>query len=330
MNIRTDYSRTHGLPAPYTEGRRSKPMKTLARCGALMLASAGFGLAAEPALLNLLMPEARAAAGVDVQRALHSPLGQFLLARLDPQAVEGLDRFREATGFDPRTDLREVVAAFPGGPGDERRLAAAAGSFQRERIVAAARGGGAEVSLYQGVEVVSFGAGTRRPSALAFLSDSLAVSGDPASVRLAIDRYRRPGPALNAELASRIAAVSAGADAWFVCLVPGSELAGAPGAGPKAAILGAIRQAAGSLRLGATVVAEGEIVAVGPEEARDLADSVRLLAGLARLSRRDPKAAALAELLNFLEVSVAGDTLRLRLAVPESRLESLIQTLGPR
>lgn len=304
-------------------------MKSLAHCAVLVLAWARFGLAAEPALLNLIMPDARAAAGVDVQRALHSPLGQFLLSRLDPQAVEQLDRMREATGFDPRTDLREVVAASPGGRGEERRLAAAAGTFPRERIMAAARGRGGEISLYQGVEIVTFAARTRRPSALAFLSDSLAVSGDPESVRLAVDRHRRPVPALNTELANRIGAVSAGADAWFVCLIPGSEAA-APGAGPMRGILGVIEEAAGSLRLGAMVVAEGEVVAVGPEEARDLADSVRLLAGLARLSRRDPKAAALAELLDLLEVSVAGDTVRLRLAAPESRVEELIASLWPR
>ncbi len=305
-------------------------MKSLAHCAVLMLAWAGFGPAAEPALLNLIMPDARAAAGVDVQRALHSPLGQFLLSRLDPVAVEQLDRMREATGFDPRTDLREVVAASPGGRGEERRLVAAAGTFLRERIVAAARERGAELSLYQGVEIVTFGARTRHPSALAFLSDSLAVSGDPESVRLAVDRHRRPGPALNAELANRIGAVSAGADAWFVCLIPGSEAAGAPGAGPMRGILAVIEEAAGSLRLGAMVAAEGEVVAVGPEEARDLADSVRLLVGLARLSRRDPKAAALAGLLNLLEVSVAGDTVRLGLAVPESRVEELIASLWPR
>lgn len=304
-------------------------MKRAPWCAAVMLACVPGCLAVDPVLLNLVMPDARAVAGVDVSRALSSPLGQFLLSETSPQAQQQLEKVRQLTGFDPRSDLREILVAAPGGQSDQRRLAAATGAFDPARIVAAARAGGAEVDLYQGVEVVSFSSRGKHPAALAFLSNSLAVSGDPDSVRLAIDRHRRSGPALDRRLAARIAAVSAGADAWFVSLIPGAELPPA-GAGPQAGVLAVIEQASGSLQLGATVVAAGEVVATTPQDAAALADVVRLLVSLVRLNRQDPRAAALAEILNSLEVSAAGVTVRLRLAVPQTQIESLIRTLRPR
>jgi len=296
-------------------------------CAVLALLGAASSRAADAVLLNLVMPDARAAAGVDVARSLASPLGQFALAQVDPQAGQQLEQLRELTGFDPRSDLREVLVASAG-PQAGRRIVIAAGSFDPARVMTAARDHGAQISSYRGIEILTFGGNGKHVSALAFLSPTLAVTGDTDSVGLAIERYQKPGPPLDPQLATRISSVSAGADAWFVCLIPGTELA--QGSGWNANVLAAVQQVAGSLQLGPTVMASAEISAVGPQEAAALADLVRMMASIARLNPKDPKAAALLELLGATEVSAAGSTVRLRLAIPEARLESIIGLLRPR
>lgn len=304
-------------------------MRILVALAALTLGFAAPKRAADPTLLNLVMPEARAAAGMDVARLIASPLGQFLLAHVSPQAEQDLQRLRDATGFDPRTDLREILAAAPGGRSDARRIVAVRGSFDPARITARARELGAEATAHRGVEVLVFAAEGKRPAALALLSSSLAVMGDPDSVRLAIERRQQPGPALNPELDRSIATLSSVNDAWFVSLIPGNELA-APAAGAPANVLRAVERASGGVQLGASVIAAAEVTAGSAQDAAALADVVRLTVSLARLNQRDPRAAALTDLLNALEVSTSGDTLRLRLSVRESQLESAILPWLPR
>lgn len=301
-------------------------VKRLLVGGALALVLVGSGLAADPALLNLIMPDARVLAGVDVTRCLASPLGRFLLAQLDPQTEQNLALLKQLTGFDPRTDLRQALLASPGSR-TGRFLIVATGTFDPDLMLATARDRQAELIHYRDVDIIVFHEQGSPSVALAFLSPSLAAGGDPDSVRLAIDRYRQGGPPLSPELASRISSVSAGADAWFVSLIPGTDLIYGK---PAANVLSAIQEASASVRLGTIVVASAELRAVGPEEAAALADLVRLMASVARLNRKDPKAAALLELIEALEVSAAGSTVSLRLAIPETQLENLLLTLRPR
>src|ERR1700736_4789309 len=65
--------------------------------------------AADPALLNLVMPDATVMAGINVQKAKTTPFGQFLLTQMPTGS--GLTEFTTATGFDPRQDLTEVLMA---------------------------------------------------------------------------------------------------------------------------------------------------------------------------------------------------------------------------
>jgi hypothetical protein len=98
---------------------------------ACLLATSGqIMLAADPGLLSLAMPDARAMAGINVEQALVSPFGQYVLAQIVAREA-GLQALIDATGFDPRQDLREILIASPGDAGSKSGLMAARGGPTR-------------------------------------------------------------------------------------------------------------------------------------------------------------------------------------------------------
>ncbi len=71
--------------------------------------------AADQGLLNLAGPDTRIVAGINVQQAKTSRFGQFLIANAMKQQDQGFRQFVAETGFDPTTDLTEVLFLAPGG-----------------------------------------------------------------------------------------------------------------------------------------------------------------------------------------------------------------------
>jgi hypothetical protein len=283
--------------------------------------------AAELDLLKLVMPEARVVAGANITQIRVSPLGQFLLSRLSPQEEKDLQELVQTTGFDPRWHLEEVVIAAPGGTGNRQGLVLARGTFNPLLLLGAAKAAGAEVAAYQGVEVVSAPGGQ---GAFALLDRSTAVAGDPESVRGAIDRLGA-GAKLDPKLTAKIGELRPTQDAWFVSLVPFSELA-ARVPNPNASgllqgdLLQSIDQVSGSVKLGALVEGSGEMVARTPQDAGTLAAALRFLAGLVQLNQRDPRMAQLGPLLETLDIKTDKNAVKLRVSIPETQLEALIQS----
>jgi len=70
----------------------------------------------DPALLQLAMPDARALTGILADHVRSSIFGQYVVSQI--QADSELARIMEATGFDPRKDLHELVAASASSPAD--------------------------------------------------------------------------------------------------------------------------------------------------------------------------------------------------------------------
>jgi len=83
---------------------------------AAFLLFAGLLPAADPQLVSLLMPDAKVVAGINVEQARNSPLGQFMLAHMQ-RGDEGFAKLAATTGFDPRRDLHEVLMGTIGRPG---------------------------------------------------------------------------------------------------------------------------------------------------------------------------------------------------------------------
>jgi hypothetical protein len=160
--------------------------------------------AADPALLNLVMPDAKVLAGINVQRAKTTQFGQFLLTQMP--VGDQIDGFITTTGFDPRQDLTEVLIASNSEA--KSGLVLARGTFNPAQISAAVDKDGKHTSqIYKGAQLIT-GNSTGDLSAIAFLSSSIAVVGDLANVKSAIDRSTSSN-AIDPGLAAQVASYSA-------------------------------------------------------------------------------------------------------------------------
>ena len=71
--------------------------------------------AADSQLLSMVMPDAKVVAGVNVQQAMATPFGQYVLSLIAPQDQQ-IQSLATQIGFDPRRDVRELLVASTGAP----------------------------------------------------------------------------------------------------------------------------------------------------------------------------------------------------------------------
>ena len=305
-------------------------MKALAL--ALMLAS---GLAAaDSALLNLIMPEARTVAGIDVERAKGSAFGQFVLTQMQNENRD-LDKFSLMSGFDPRRDLREIVVASLGGPekGPDKGLIVARGTFDVSRIVAAIKTQHAQTEQFMGVELLS--GVDHHEGAIAFLDSTTAVMGTIDNVKGAIQR-RRAGTVLDPRIAQKIQQISSRHDLWVSTTMPVSSFAErmpdrTVGGAMKGDVLKGIEQASGGLRFGAAnVEISGEAVARTDKDATALADVVRFLANMVQMNSENKRAGEFAAILETLDLKTEANVIKFSISVPEDQIEKMIKPRAAR
>ncbi len=212
--------------------------------GMTLLATSALA-AVDPALLALAPPDTKAFVGIQVDQAQSSSLGQYMLSQMD--ADSGLDKFAALTGFDPRHDLSQVLIATNGKQGPlGSAVIFGRGSFQPNKLSAAATLSGATRTTYSGIDLLTSKDANQTMQTLAFLSPTMVLIGDTASVRSVIDRYRT-GTAFTGALAQRAGEVSAQYQAWFVASSV-DELAtslGAGGGGLPVNVMQSILTAAG-------------------------------------------------------------------------------------
>lgn len=294
---------------------------------ALLLVSASLLFGTDPQLLGLVPPQARIVAGINIAQARSTPFGQFLLSRIDAES-EGLGKFAAITGFDPRRDLSEIVVASLAGAGQNKPgLVIARGTFDSGRIFAAARADGHTLENYHGVEM-AIGKG-QHGGAVAFLDSVLAVAGDAAEVRAAIDRRGVPTTFV-AAIGAKIAQLGASQDAWVVSLGPVAGFD--PGMRDKALngvfqgdVAKSIEQASAGVKFGASVQLTVEATARSGKDATALGDVVRFLAGMAQLNMPEAEAARLGPLFQSLDVNTQGNTVKVTASVPQMEFEKLLQ-----
>src|ERR1700724_3867868 len=99
--------------------------------------------AADPALLKLVMPDAKVIAGIQVDQTRNSLFGQYVLSHMQVEDA-GFKKFIAQTGFDPRRDVTEIVMAsnWEQSTPQSRWLVAARGSFNVPQITSAAKANG--------------------------------------------------------------------------------------------------------------------------------------------------------------------------------------------
>ena len=290
--------------------------------------------AADPALLQMVMPDSQVVAGLQVTQAKGSLFGQYVLSHLSLNDTK-LQEFTAETGFDPTQDVSEIVIASnwkPNTPAN-RWLVLADGTFNVSKITTAAQTNGGVPSTYKGVNLVTHAAASSSQvtTAFAFIGTSTALAGDITSVKAAIDRKQSNTPA-DGNVFTKAQQVSATNDFWFVTLVPLSNFSGAihdsnlSGA-MQGNLFAAINQASGGVRFGDTVTISAEAVTRSEKDAQALVDVVKFFAGLIQLNKQNNATAGqVATLLDTLQTSTAGNTTTISLVIPELQLEQLLNS----
>ena len=282
--------------------------------------------AADPQLLNLVMPDAKVLAGVNVDQAKTSPFGQYVLGLIQSSQDTHLQELTNQTGFDPTRDVHEVLVASNGTPGSHTGLAMARGNFDTAKILALATQHGASTETYAGVTILE---DPKAEHGVAFLSPTLFVAGDIASVKGAIDRQHTPAP-LPAALTVQVNQWSGSQDAWAVSLIPTSSLKmpngapNVPGVGGQAnTAFQSIQQAAGGVKFGANVVVTAQATADTAQNAQSMGDALKLLVSLAQMQGQND--ANLKTLIAGLAITPQGNLLNVTLTVPEDQIQQIVK-----
>jgi hypothetical protein len=274
--------------------------------------------AADPQLLNLVMPDAKVIAGVNVDQAKTSPFGQYVLTQVEAQD-QHLQQFIAQTGFDPTRDLNELLMASNGAQPHSTGLTLARGTFNTAKITAAAQSEGAVSETYKGVTILK---DPKHDGGFAFLSPTLAVAGDVASVKGAIDRQTVPAP-LPAALLVQVNQLSGVEDAWGISEVPPPPVT-LPTTNPNTPnvsnILQNIQQATGGVKFGSQIAITAELQANTAQNATALAGVLQFLANMAQL--QSPQGS---NLLKSTSITASGNQVDVSINVPEAEAETLFQ-----
>jgi hypothetical protein len=310
-------------------------MKAQILTATLFTAFSGALSAADPQLLNLVMPDAKVLAGVNVEQAKGTQFGQYVLNQLQTQDAH-MQELVALTGFDPRRDVRELLVASNGVPQGKTGLALATGNFDVAKITAAATMHGVVAELYNGVTILQ--EPKKQEMGIAFLDAYTVAAGDIASVKGAIDRRRTSQPLPWAVLA-KVNQWSSSQDAWGITTVPPTSLAppGAVQAGaannPMANAGQNVQAAAGGVKFGAMVVFSGEAECDTAQSAKTLGDMVQLLINLGQMQAgQDATAAALVKSVK-VTVTADGNVAKVSASLPQDVFQQMLQPhkkTGPR
>jgi hypothetical protein len=309
-------------------------MKAQLITATLFTSFSGVLFAADPMLLNLIMPDAKVVAGVNVQQAKGTSFGQYVLNLMQTNDAH-LQELVALTGFDPRRDVDELLVASNGAPQSHTGLALARGNFDGGKIAAVATQHGAVTEVYGKVTIIE---DPKQEGGIAFLDSKTVAAGDIASVKGAIDRQTMAQP-LAMALQMQISQWSSGAgsfpgaaqDAWGISMVPPSTLAPPTKAGsqpnPMFNAIQAVQQAAGGVKFGGfgdTVVFSGQATCKTAQDAQTLGDVVKLMVNLAQMQTgADPNAAALAK---SVTATASGQVLNVTANLPEGAFIQLLQS----
>jgi hypothetical protein len=299
-------------------------MKAQLLTATLFTSFSGVLFAADPILLNLVSPDAKVVAGVNVEQAKGTQFGQYILNQMQT-ADAHLQELIALTGFDPRRDVRELLVSSDGQPQSKTGLALARGNFDVAKITAAAAQHGAVTEVYGNTTIIE---DPKQEGGIAFLNSQTVAAGDIASVKGAIDRQTTAQP-LPAAILLKINQWSNSQDAWGITTVPPASLAPpnskATGNNPMAGVAQNVQHAGGGVKFGANVVFSGEATCDTAQNAQTLGDLIKLMVNLAQMqASNDPNAAAL---VKSVTVTPSGNVVKASASLPQ---DMFIQLISPK
>lgn len=295
----------------------------------LTLAAAIATAGVTPALLNLVMPDATVVSGMNVDQSMTSPFGQYILSQMQFNDGDFL-KFISSTGFDPRKDLHEIVAATSstGSSSTHAGLILGRGVFNPSMIIGSATAEGGVITNYHGFNMIGPPPGqSGDPVALTFLDGSTAAMGDVASVKAAIDR-KIAGATYTGALAQSAVQVSASNSAWFATATPLADFmstrqGGNLGPISQSGLIQNITSASGGVQFGSTAITvSADAVANSPQNAQALVDVLKFFVSMLAGNANAPS--GVASIANSAQFSVNGSTAHISLLLPEAQVEQLL------
>jgi hypothetical protein len=281
--------------------------------------------AADSRLVNLVMPDATVVAGVNVAQAKNSPFGQWVLTLIAPQDQQ-FQQMAVLTGFDPRKDVSELLAATNGGPNAHTGLLMVTGAFNAGALTAAASMGGAKTENYNGVAILEDP--KNAAFAFAFFDSTLAVAGDLADVKAAIDR-QSGGAHLSQDVVNKINAISGSNDAWVLSngpisgMMPPADQAPPQLKGLTLPAISQIQQASAAVKFGTDVTVTSTATFDTAQNASTTAGMLTMLLGMAQMqASKQPEVAQFAK---NVTASASGSVLTVAFSMPQTQIQQFIQ-----
>ena len=284
----------------------------------LVLSAAAW--AADPSLLELVMPDARVMIGVNVEKILASPFGQQISSQLQTGSPE-LRQLVEQTGFNPSRDLKELLVATSGEGQKPPALFLVRGSFDAEKLGSLLAGPRGSRENFEGVEIVTNP--SQKGSSVALPDNTLLIGGDLAEVRAAIHR-RTHHTVLGAHMAAQVATLSARYDMWGVSNVSLTELAAnarKSNMQQVADILQSIQRISGGMRFSPDMELAADVLTRSEKDAASVRDTLSFVSSFAARSQQNPSGLK----PDAFKLSLDGRTVRIALTVPEEDLKKAYQ-----
>jgi hypothetical protein len=255
-------------------------------------------------LVNLLPSDTQVAFGIKVHSVLNSELAKNLTAEMKGQAGD-LQKLIALSGFDPMTDLDEILIGSTGAGEKPPTLIVARGKFDVEKLTPNAE-------LYNGVRLVT-SQNPQAPGVYGFLDEMTAIAGDPETVKAMID-HRGDASTLEAKLASQIAEYRDHYDIWAIVNRPEGLTKYMPKTNRAAAGLDSIDHFQFGLSVQRGLDLAAEVHARTAKDAEQLATTMQFLDAMTKASPSASKGT------QFAFNKSDDGTLKVTLAVSEEEL----------
>ncbi len=294
------------------------------------------GVTLDPGLAALLPANATTLVGVEVERLKATPAWR----RFEEQHARDshFEEFVQETGFDPRRDVQELLVASTG---EKQFLAAARGVFDVSALGRKLREKNATVESYRGFELFGPPAKAERqpqdPGRFCFLDTRTALAGSRSEVLAALDRKAGGGASLasNQALLARAQQIGGTHQVWVVsdnpCQIVRRNFPGRRDgqASNFARIFQSMKTTTFALDLTQGLDLRAAGVCGSAQDAKALADAVRGLVAIGRLSASDQEPALLS-VFDGIQVEEHNNELGITVRLEQSSFDKLLDKTGPR
>ena len=269
----------------------------------------------DPALLPLIPADTLSLGGIRVDSLQKTETWTRLSN--SPQWTRVMDEFTKDVGFDPRKDLMEVLWASNG----KESLYFIRNKFSQMNIEPMVRREGFKRLAYKGYPIL----GDEEFAAL-FMNASTIVAGRTQRLREIIDARDGSKGSISKELLAKAETVPATTHVWAVAVPSALPL---PQGGDSNMVANLPRLLVGvqylTLALDLTKGLSTQLVAHCNDEqaAKQMQNSIKGLAGFARLGLPEKQKADLLPLLDSIEVQLTGKTVTTKFAADLPTLERL-------